>query len=214
MFQQRFDRAEQLLAQKLIELDHPPELYVALGILYREARQSAEAMRAFERAVSLKENYAQAHFYLAAQLDQLDRREAARARLRRTLELDEHHADAMNYLGYLDADEGKNLEEAEALIQRALLLDPSNGAYMDSLGWVYYRMGRLDEAIATLGRAAELLATDPVIFEHLGDAYFKRKDLEPARRSWQRALELDASLTAVQEKLQRLAPDEVTVDQP
>jgi tetratricopeptide (TPR) repeat protein len=212
--QKQFDRAEAFLARQLERLDHPPELYVALGILYREAKQNAEAMRAFERAVALKGDYAQAHFYLAAQLDQLGRREAARQRLRRTIELDHDHADAMNYLGYLDAEEGVNLNEAEALIQRALILDPTNGAYVDSLGWVYFKLGRLDEAIATLERAVDLLETDPVIFDHLGEAYFHHKDLDRARKAWERAFELDPTQTAIQEKLERLTPEAITVNEP
>src|SRR3989338_250181 len=66
--QNRFDEATRFLGRKLKELGNPPELYVALGIVYREARQAQEAMRAFQRAIDLKGDYAQAHFYLAAQL--------------------------------------------------------------------------------------------------------------------------------------------------
>lgn len=212
--QREFGRAERLLAHKLIELQQPPELYVALGILYREARQAAEALRAFERAVELKEDYPQAQFYLGAQLDQLGLKEAARARLHRTIELDEYHADALNYLGYLDAEAGVNLEGAKALIERALIIDPTNGAYVDSLGWVYFRMGRTQEAVATLERAAQLLDTDPVIFEHLGDVYFAQGQLERARTHWQRALELDASHIAIREKLERITSQEAAVGTP
>ena len=201
MAQQRFAEAAQLLGKKLSELNEPPELYLALGLVYREAEQAQESMRAFERAIAKKPDYAQAHFYLAAQLDQLDRKREARASLRRTLEIDHNHSDAMNYLGYLDIDAGENLTEAKSLIEQALLLDPDNGAYIDSLGWAYYKMGRLDEAILQLERAARLLDTDPVIFEHLGDAYAKRKDDERARYYWRKALEIDPMLTVVKNKI-------------
>jgi len=214
ILQRQFDRALGLLAEKLKTLGHPPELYVALGILYRQMEEHEEAMRAFERALALRTDYTQAHFYLAAEFDQLGRKELARARLRRTLELDPHHADAMNYLGYLDAEAGVNLEGAKVLIERALLLDPTNGAYVDSLGWVYFQMGRLEQAIATLERAAELLGSDPIAFDHLGDAYFKQGAYEAARRNWQRALELDPEQPEIQQKLDRLVPDAVTVSEP
>ena len=212
--QKQFDQAEELLAQKMIELDQPPELYVALGILYREAEAAAEAIRAFERAVALKDNYPQAHFYLAAQLDQLGRKDAARAGLQRAIELDAYHADALNYLGYLDADAGVNLKEAKAFVERALILDPMNGAYMDSLGWVYFRMGRFEHAIAVLERALELLDTDPIVYDHLGDAYFAHGDGERAREAWLRALELDPDQFTVQEKLERYTAQEVSVEEP
>ena len=207
MAQDRFDDATRFLGKKLEELGQPPELYVALGIVYREAKQAQEAMRAFQRAIDLKSDYAQAHFYLAAQLDQLGRRDLARKSLLRTLAIDANHPDAMNYLGYLDAEAGVNLEEAKRLIERALQLDPDNGAYVDSLGWVYYKMGRLDDAIAYLERASRLLDSDPVIFDHLGDAYFKQSDVERAMTNWRKALKLNPELAAVKAKLDKLVPD-------
>jgi Tfp pilus assembly protein PilF len=202
--QRRFEEAERFLAAKLQELEEPAELYIVLGIVYREAEYAEEALRAFERAIAKKDDYAQAHFYLAAQLDRLGRRPAARESLQRTLELEPDHADALNYLGYLDAEAGVNLEGAKVMIERALAQDPENGAYVDSLGWVYYQMGQIDEAIVYLERAAELITTDPVVFDHLGDAYFRRNEPEKARRQWQRALELEADQPAIKAKLERL----------
>ncbi len=210
MAQQRFADAAHLLAQKLRELGDPPELYLALGLVYREAEQAQESMRAFERAIAKRPDYAQAHFYLAAQLDQLDRKREARISLQRTLELDQDHSDAMNYLGYLDVEAGEHLPEAKALIEQALALDPENGAYVDSLGWACYKLGRLEEAIAHLERAANLLGSDPVIFDHLGDAYLKHHEPEKAREYWLRALDLDPTLTTVKRKLEQMAPHEAT----
>lgn len=212
--QSRYHDAEIFLAHQLEALGDPPELYVALGIVYREAQQREEALRAFERAIAHKPDYAQAHFYLAAQLDQLGRRHEAMATLRHTLQLDPHHSDAMNYLGYLDAEEGQDLPEARSLIEQALALDPDNGAYLDSLGWVYYKMGKLEEAARTLERAAERLDTDPTVFEHLGEVYLKRRDWQRARRNWERALELDATLTDIKEKLERLPKSQEVVHTP
>ncbi len=212
--EQEYDQAQRLLAKKLRELGEPAELYVVLGILYREAGAGEEAMRAFERAVSARDDYAQGHFYLAAQLDQLGRRGYVREELQRTIELDPNHADALNYLGYLDAEAGENLEDAQRLIERALALDPDNGAYLDSLGWVYFQLGRMDEAIEYLERASRLLETDPIIFDHLGDAYLKRGDSEQAKRQWERALKLDESQSAIRQKLELLNGQEVTVSAP
>ena len=134
--------------------------------------------------------------------------------LRHTLELNPNHPDALNYLGYLDAESGVNLIEAKALIERALALDPDNGAYLDSLGWVYYQMGNLDEAITRLVRASELLNTDPTILEHLGDVYFKRRELDRARHSWERALELGADRVVIEEKLHRMQLQGVSATTP
>jgi tetratricopeptide (TPR) repeat protein len=208
--QRRFDEAERFLGGEIQKLGPLPELYVVLGIVYREAQQAEEAMRAFERAIAGKEDYAQAHFYLGAQLDQLGRRADARLVLRRTLELDPDHPDAMNYLGYMDAEAGENLSEAKELIERALELDPENGAYLDSLGWVYYKMGKLEEALVFLERAAQLIDNDPVIFDHLGDVHLSRRDVAAAIRAWKRALELDNTQEKIREKMEQAQQEAAT----
>ena len=93
-------------------------------------------------------------------------------------------------------------------------LDPENGAYLDSLGWVYYQLGDTAQAVAVLTRAAELVDDDPVIFDHLAEAYLRQHNLEAARRHWDRALELDPNQAEVRAKLQRLPPHDVTVSSP
>jgi Tfp pilus assembly protein PilF len=195
-------------------LDEPPELYLMLGLVYREAHEPHEAIRAFERAIAMKADSAQAHFYLGAQLEQLNRKPEARWELRRTIELDPNHADALNYLGYMDAESGTNLSEAKTLIERALALDPENGAYLDSLGWVYYKLGDLDAAIRYLERAATLVGDDPVVLDHLGEAYFKHGNVEKAQATWQKALELDQDVEAIKRKLESLMHREATVTIP
>lgn len=105
--------------------------------------------------------------------------------------LDEYPDDisAKNDLGYLWADQGKHLERALQMVQDAVAAEPENAAYRDSLGWVYYRLGRFDEAVAELKKAVEVEEPDGVILEHLGDAYQAAGQAEPARETWRRALE-------------------------
>ncbi|MCX7661500.1 MAG: tetratricopeptide repeat protein [Candidatus Omnitrophica bacterium] len=109
----------------------------------------------------------------------------------------------LNALGYLYAENGINLDEAEILIKKALEFEPNNGAYRDSLGWVYYQKSQLDLAIKELERAAELLE-DPVIYEHLGDAYFKVGQILKAKDCWSKALELNPSNLELKKKLENL----------
>jgi len=204
MLEKRFDDAQRLLGDKLESLSEPSELYLLLGLLYREAGVGEEAMRAFERAVQLKEDSAQARFYFGAQLERLQQKAGAREQLRRAIELDPAFADALNYLGYMNAEDRIDLAEAKTLVERALEIEPDNGAYVDSLGWVYYQMDEVDAAITHLERAAGLLNTDATIFDHLGDAYFRNGQLGKAEEAWRKALELDRSLEAIQQKLQQL----------
>jgi len=79
----------------------------------------------------------------------------------------------LNYYGYMLADRGVRLEEATAMIQKAVALDPNNGAYLDSLGWAYYKQNKLAEAEENLRKAADRQSHDPTILGHLGDVYMK-----------------------------------------
>ncbi len=201
--QRKFGEAQGLLAQQLAISDRQTELYILLGVLYQEAKAPLEAVRAFEQAIALRET-AVAQFYCGAQLAQLGRPVDARAALERAIELDPSHADALNYLGYLDIDDGVNLQQAKGLVERALAIDPDNGAYVDSLGWAHFKLGNLPEAIRQLERAAQLLQTDPTIFVHLGEAYAKRGDAARAQQAWEKALGMDATLDVVRYKLDTL----------
>ncbi len=95
----------------------------------------------------------------------------------------------LNYLGYMLADRGTRLDEALGYIRRAVALDPQNGAYLDSLGWAYYKMGNYELAEENLRRASERTADDPTIHDHLAELYQKTGRLKLAATYWQRSLE-------------------------
>jgi tetratricopeptide (TPR) repeat protein len=103
--------------------------------------------------------------------------------------LDEYPEDigAFNDLGYLWGDQGKHLERALHMLQRAVQAEPDNVAYRDSLGWVLYRLGRFPEALAELKIATASEPVDGVILDHLGDVYLQMNELALARETWQKA---------------------------
>jgi tetratricopeptide (TPR) repeat protein len=101
------------------------------------------------------------------------------------------HAPTLNYLGYMWAEAGKNLDQAHEMLVRAVGHDPDNGAYVDSLGWVYYRLGDLDQAEKYLTDATRLIPSDATVHEHLGDVLAKRGEKERALHSYRTALSLD-----------------------
>src|SRR5262249_9351795 len=122
------------------------------------------------------------------------------------------NAMTLNYLGYMLADRGVKLEEAIGLIKKAVELEPSNGAYMDSLGGAYFRMGKYDQAEEELVKASQRIGTDPTVHDNLGDVYKKigRLKLADAHRQrgaaeWNKTVapEVDTdSLASVQKKLE------------
>jgi predicted Zn-dependent protease len=101
------------------------------------------------------------------------------------------HAASLNYLGYMWAERGVNLDRAAEMIERAVKKEPRNGAFIDSLGWVYFRQGKLDLAEKHLVDAARLMPRDPTIQEHLGDLFARRGQRERALESYRLALSLE-----------------------
>jgi tetratricopeptide (TPR) repeat protein len=86
------------------------------------------------------------------------------------------------------ADRGVRLEEAQGFISKALEMEPHNGAYLDSLGWVLYRQNKLSEAEQKLGQALESMSRDPTVHDHLGDVYFHEGKIREAIAQWQSSL--------------------------
>ena len=113
-------------------------------------------------------------------------------------------APALNYLGYLWIDRGENVEEAVTMVRRAVRLDPGNGAYVDSLGWGYFRQGRFADAVSLLERADRLVGGDPTVLEHLGDARLAAGNSAGAREAYERAVATGEASKDVARKLSDL----------
>ena len=97
-------------------------------------------------------------------------------------------APTLNYIGYMLADRGVRLDEALQYVQQALVLDPNNPAFLDSLGWAFFKMNELQKAEKYLLQAADMEKKDPVIQDHMGDLYFKTGNLEKAQAYWTKSL--------------------------
>jgi tetratricopeptide (TPR) repeat protein len=102
---------------------------------------------------------------------------------------DPQAAATLNYLGYMNADRGVKLEESLNYIKQALTFEPNNGAYLDSLGWAYFKLGKYDLAEENLNKAAVHMGSDPTVQEHLGDLYQKTGRLKLAASHWDRAVQ-------------------------
>lgn len=169
------------------------DAHLLLGLTYLQTEKYGVATKAFENGIQYNPENADLYFNLGTAYDKLHRFDDLVRAMETTLRLNPKHADALNYLGYSYAERGIKIEEALALIQRALTLKPNNGYYVDSLGWALFKLGRHDEALAEIQRAATLVGDDPVIFEHLGEIFLVQNRLQEAREAWLRSLELDPS---------------------
>ncbi len=167
-------------------------VYISIAQIYLQAKRFAPAEQAIEKALSLSPNPEDQEYVLFVQGSIFERQkkyDEAEQTFKKVLSVDPLNASASNYLGYMLADRGVRLEESVKYIQKALELDPNNGAYLDSLGWAYFKMGRYDLAAPPLEKAASKIQDDPTIHEHLGNVYLRMGKTAMAKEQWQRALQ-------------------------
>lgn len=177
--------------------------WLDLGWAYRRLGNADKEIETYESGLNHMKDEPSAIrllFALGAAFEQSGRIDEAVDTFEEIIAHDTTYTQALNYLGYMLADRGERLEYAYELIERAVRLVPDNAAYLDSYGWVYYRLGQFEEAVVHLQSAVKL-DTDPIIFDHLGDAYNALGKIEEARQWWQKALQLDPDNQAIIDKL-------------
>jgi tetratricopeptide (TPR) repeat protein len=142
-------------------------------------------------------------FALGSAMERNDQFDSSVSAFEKIISFAPDHAPSLNYLGYMLADRGIRLEYALGLIKKALEISPDNGAYVDSYGWVLYRLGNYQDALQELLRAYKLVGDDPVILEHVGDAYEAVGDTANARVFWEKARESGSAAPSLLEKLEK-----------
>jgi len=178
-----------------------------LGVAYHEQKQYTDALQHLVAAEAIANKTETnrlstgLYFQLGASSERSGDLGKAEQYFEKSIGLSPTNAEALNYLGYMWAEQGRQLEQAKALIERALKIEPDNAAFLDSLGWVYYQMGKPREAVVHLLKAAASQdEPDATIYDHLGDAYAALKEMDKAREAWAKSLSLGAS-DAVKRKL-------------
>ena len=188
-------------------------LFHRLGDTYRRKSMFRQSRDSYMASMALGRDTGGLHRSLGVSLERLGETRAAETHLLRAIEIDPGDAYALNYLGYWWADEGRNLDQAIEMIERAVSHRPSSGFFVDSLGWVHYKLGDPARAVGYLERATELEPSDPEITGHLGDVYWALGRREEARFKWRLALSLseDAEEQAMLERrlLTGLTTDEM-----
>lgn len=177
---------------------------VLLARVYQQQKRNRDAERELVAATQAFPQADGAFFELAGVREKLGDIAGAEAAVRDVLARNPDHPAALNALGYLWADHDQNLEEAVRMIQKALEADPENGAFLDSLGWAYYRLGRLQDARELLERALVRSGGDAVIHEHLGDVYKALRLNGLARDQYRLTLATDKTNPRVRAKLEGL----------
>ena len=168
--------------------DGDPAAPLSLAAFYSNYDQLDDAVDVLEMARARFPDNVSILFQLGALLEQDDRYGDAERAFRSVLERDSDHAATLNYLGYMLADRGERLEESVDLLLRAIEIDPRNGAYLDSLGWAYLKLDRLELAETHLRQASEQMVWNSVIQDHFGDLLSKLGRHDEAIAAWEAAL--------------------------
>jgi len=199
-----FQRAADFAGQG--QMQHPDDLRFP-QLRAQALQQMGDATRAItvlEPVAKSNPNDGPTQLLLADLYSNTGRKQDAERTVRQLVAIEPGNANALNYLGYLLADRGQQLDEAIRLVRRALDIEPDNPNYLDSLGWAYYRRGDFDQAEKYLAPAAQHMPRNATVQEHLGDVLAKRGRWADAIAAWTRALqgdEGDVNKAAVEKKI-------------
>jgi len=188
------------------------DVYLRLAIMNQRLKRWSDAEEALNKAEQLStkpEDKEYVYFLRGSTYEREKKYDEAEAEFKKVLAVNPQSAATLNYLGYMNADRGVQLEESLNYIKAAVGLEPTNGAYLDSLGWAYFKLGKYDLAEESLNKASLHMGSDPTVQDHLGDLYQKTGRLKLAAAHWERAVaewnktvasEVDGDLFAATQK--------------
>jgi tetratricopeptide (TPR) repeat protein len=134
------------------------------------------------------------YFQVGSAYERNQKFQDAETYFRKALEISPDFAEALNYLGYMWAERGENLQEARTMIEKAVKLDPKNPAYLDSMGWVLFKLQHSEEALTWIQKSIEHSEDpDATLYDHLGDIYERLNQATKARDAWKKSVQIEAN---------------------
>lgn len=200
--------AAQVIEAAIKRREDLPQFYAYYATLLDEQKDFKKALKMLENAVEKFPNHAQLQFFLGSMHDRLGESDKTIAAMKRVLEIDNQHVQAMNYLAYTYAEQNIELELAEDLARRALAAQPTDGYILDTMGWVLFKKGKTSQALRYLEAAYKTKGDEAIIAEHLGDAYFRSQLLGKARTMYQKAMQLETEPSKANKVKEKLASTE------
>ncbi len=189
---EKFDAAIEVLQNLARGHGDIPRVHMSLGDVFRGLERYEEAAEAYTRAIELIPEPAQNHWFLFYARGITNERtgnwDKAEADFKKALELSPDQPLVLNYYGYSLVEKHQRLDEAQKMIEKAVAARPTDGYITDSLGWIFYTIGKYDQAVGPMERAVELVPLDPIISDHLGDVYWMVGRKREAKFQWRRAL--------------------------
>ena len=177
--------------KKLLDGADDRGVYLTLAELYEKGKKFDDARKALEEAEKRSDDQNEkvsVWFMRGAMYEKMKNLPLAEAEFRKVLAVVPDHVPTLNYLGYMLTDRNVRVNEALAMIEKVVAREPNNGAYLDSLGWAYYRLGRYQQAEEQIKKAVELAPGDPTMNDHYADALMQQKKVKEAVAAWEEAL--------------------------
>jgi tetratricopeptide (TPR) repeat protein len=197
--QKKIDDAEKMVKIAVDNREDLPQLVAVYASILDEKSEYKKALEVLKKGVTKFPEHVQLRFFFGTIHDKLGDKEAVITSMKKVIEMDPNHVQGLNYLAYTYSELGIHMEDAEALVKRALALEPKDAYVLDTYGWVLFKKGETNQAIKILESALHHQPNESVIAEHLGDAYLKAQMLERARTMYEKAVENESSETRVRE---------------
>jgi tetratricopeptide (TPR) repeat protein len=202
----RYEEVATVLESALRVLPDEYRINFLLGVAYSRLGRSIDAARVLEHAYQLNPKDVNVLAQLALVYDGLKSPEESDRLYEEALKLDPDNHLVLNNYSYSLAERGLQLERALEMAKKAVQAQPENSSYLDTIGWVYFRLGDYEKAEEYVKRAIEKGNASAVLYEHLGDIYEKMNDKDRALEQWNISLKMDEQNTPLREKIRRALP--------
>lgn len=186
--QNEFPKAIQILERAIQHQSGIPQFYNYLALALEETGDLKKGIDVLRDGIRHNPNQETLHFELAIFLDKNGEREKSVVEMKRVIEINPDNAEALNYVGYLYAERGEDLDGALKMIEKANQLKPGNGYIIDSLGWIHFKFGNLEKAGFYIRQALKVFPEEPVILEHMGDVVLKQGERGKALQFYRQAV--------------------------
>jgi tetratricopeptide (TPR) repeat protein len=199
----RYDEASRILERGAAAAPEDFRVHFFLGIAYSRLGRNADAAASLEKACSINPKDLDGLAQLALVYDTMKRFAESDSLYEKALRLDQHNHLVLNNYAYSLAERGLQLDRALAMSTRALEAQPENASYLDTKGWICFRLGQYRDALDFVSKAIARGDVSAVVYEHLGDIYFRLDDRAHALENWNAALSLDGGNQPLREKVAR-----------
>ena len=184
-------------------LPRDSRIYLLEGLGYSRLEKTDEAVKALKHSLELKSDDLNAISTLALTLDGLHRYQESDSLYERALRLDPQSHLILNNYGYSLAERGLQLDRALQMSLKAVAADPENASYLDTAGWVYFRLEKYNDARLYIEKAIAAGGASATVYEHMGDIHFKLGQKEKADEFWKQALQMNANNQSLKDKIAR-----------